>query len=68
MKKEVPKCCECKEAHFMKGNGTPNRYYCYHPGCRDSVSPAKMICRTKRHSTEFTIKTSPKWCPKRAEV
>lgn len=62
-KKRVYKCCECEYTDFMKGNGSPNRYYCKHP---DIPSPGrKLICRTERHSTDFTIKTSPRWCPKR---
>ena len=32
-----------------------------HPSCPAGT----MICKTERHHTEMTIKTSPKWCPRR---
>ena len=62
----IRKCSECEFAKFADGNGNPNRYYCEHKNARFARSkcePVPMICRTDRHSREFTIKTSPKWCP-----
>lgn len=69
-KKTVIRCSECDQKEFAKGNGTPNRYYCIHPKAqfaRSECEPTPMICRTERHSKELTIKTSPKWCPRRKE-
>jgi len=61
--KVVPKCIECNHTEFMELNGSPNRYYCKHV---DIPSPGrKMLCRTERGSQVMTIKTSPRWCPKR---
>lgn len=59
------KCNECEDAKFYDGNGTPSRYYCTNKEALKTRScPANtLICKTARHSKEFTIKTSPKWCP-----
>lgn len=59
----MKKCSDCNLKIFSKGNGSPNRYYCRHPEATKMGS--RMICRTERHKTELTIKTSPKWCPLR---
>jgi hypothetical protein len=63
----IPRCKECQNAKMQDMNGRPNRWFCEHPKVRDYVScPAgTMICKGERHSTEITIKTSPKWCPRR---
>lgn len=63
----IPKCSECENAKFQDMNGRPNRWYCGHPEAKERVScPADtMICKTERHHTEMTIKTCPKWCPRR---
>ena len=63
----IPKCRECENTEFQDMNGRPNRWYCKHPEVRAHVScPADtLICKTERYSTEITIKTSPKWCPRR---
>ena len=60
MENEI-ECKNCSHCEFMKGNGRPNRYYCNE--ARGECSPAKLICKTERHSEEFTIKRTPKWCP-----
>lgn len=60
------KCSECEFAKFTPGNGSPGRYYCENPDARfvrSECEPVPMICRTGRHDSNFTIKTSPKWCP-----
>ena len=54
-------CRICDHCSFMEGNGNPNRYYC--DLAKTECSPFRMICRTERHSEEFTIKRTPKWCP-----
>lgn len=59
-------CKECEHCSFYKGNGSPNRYYC--EITRDECTPRKLICKTERHREEFTIKRTPKWCPKGSEV
>ena len=67
-KKEVPKCCECEFAELSELKGGTNRYYCKHPEARfarGETEPTPMICITERHSKELTIKTSPRWCPRR---
>lgn len=67
-KKEVPKCNECEFAEFEGRKCGTNRYYCKHPEARFARSesePTPMICRTERHSKKLTIKTSPRWCPRR---
>lgn len=56
------KCSECDHKHFETGNGSPNRYYCNNPVATAGVG-ARLICRTERHKTDITIKTSPSWCP-----
>jgi hypothetical protein len=63
----IPKCRKCENTEFQDMNGRPNRWYCKHPEVREHVScPADtLICKTERYSTEITIKTSPKWCPRR---
>lgn len=64
--KEKVKCSECNYKRLVRYNGNPNRYYCDHPDARfvrSECEPVPMICRTKRHSDELIIKTSPKWCP-----
>lgn len=66
-KNDVPKCSECEFTSFMKINGGANRYYCSHPYGRKAHCSAPLICRTERHRTELTIKTSPRWCQKRKE-
>lgn len=65
----TPKCKECQYTEFQDMNGRPNRWYCNHPEVRAHVScPADtLICKTERHAREMTIKTSPKWCPRRAK-
>lgn len=55
-------CKDCNYKVFEKSNGSPNRYYCKHPEALKGVG-ARLICRTKRHSEEVTIKTAPRWCP-----
>lgn len=63
-------CINCHHKEFTPGNGNPGRYYCKNPKARFARSecePVPMICRTKRHSAELTIKTSPKWCPYRVK-
>lgn len=67
MNKIAPKCAGCKHCQFAPGNGNPNRYYCTHPATTAGMG-ARMVCRTERHSTEITIKTSPRWCPLREEA
>lgn len=54
-------CKTCDQCSFNKGNGNPNRYYCL--GVRDNCTPHKLICKTERHSEEYTIKRTPRWCP-----
>ena len=63
----IPKCSKCEDAKFQDMNGRPNRWYCEHPEVRKYVScPANtLICKTERHTKEITIKTSPRWCPRR---
>ncbi len=63
----VPKCSKCENAKFQDMNGRPNCWYCEHPEVRKYVScPANtLICKTERHTKEITIKTSPRWCPRR---
>lgn len=65
-------CCnKCKFAEFRPGKGNPGRYYCKNPDAkfaRSECEPVPMICRTGRHDSDFTIKTSPKWCPLRKET
>ncbi len=63
------KCSECKDAHFKDMNGCPGRWYCEYPNVREYVScPADtLICKTERHKKNMTIKTSPRWCPRRKE-
>lgn len=60
------KCKDCSYKEFAKVNGGANRWYCTHEAARfvkSECEPTPMICRTKRHSEELTIKTAPKWCP-----
>ena len=59
-----PKCIECDFVSFYQGNGNPSRYYCNHEK-HGALAASRMICRTERHSTEITIKTSPRWCPRK---
>ena len=49
----IPKCRECENTEFQDMNGRPNRWYCGHPEAKE------------RHHTEMTIKTCPKWSPRR---
>ena len=65
------KCKDCTYKDFLEHKDGPGCYYCKHPKARFARSecePTPMICKTKRHSDELTIKTSPKWCPLRKEV
>lgn len=55
------KCKTCSHCEFLEINGRPNRYYC--GAVKDGCMPDKLICKTERHSKEFTIKRTPKWCP-----
>jgi len=59
------KCSECNHKIYEPSNGGPNRYYCKHPEAVREIG-SRLICRTERHSTVITIKTTPKWCPERA--
>lgn len=64
------KCKDCDYKKYWEHKGGPGRYYCEHPDARFAKSecePTPMICRTKRHSDEITIKTAPKWCPLRGK-
>lgn len=64
------KCKDCTYKLFSENKSGPSRYYCKHPKARfvrSECEPTPMICRTKRHSDEITIKTSPKWCPLKQE-
>lgn len=64
-------CIDCDYKEYTPGNGNPGRYYCKHPKARFAISecePTPMICRTKRHSSELSIKSSPKWCPYRVKT
>ena len=58
------KCVDCELKEFQECNGRSNRYYCIHQDAPRQNGPA-LICKTERHSTELTIKTSPRWCPLR---
>ncbi|MHC1722487.1 MAG: hypothetical protein AB9836_04680 [Aminipila sp.] len=60
MEKEL-ECKICEHMNFEDGHGNPNRYYCN--AASTQCTPFKLICKTERHSTEFTIKRTPKWCP-----
>jgi hypothetical protein len=65
MAKEI-KCKTCPHCEFWLGNGDPNRYYCSHPERPNKdQAGAKLICRTLRHSPEYTIKLTPRWCPEK---
>ena len=55
------KCKACSNCSFCEGNGSPNRYYC--EVATTECSPRRLICKTERHSREFTIKRTPRWCP-----
>ena len=60
------KCKDCGYKRLYVVKGGINRFYCEHPDARFARSECEstpMICRTKRHSKELTIKTAPKWCP-----
>ncbi len=58
------KCSECSYRTFAETKGGVNRHYCDHPTAAASVNAtARLICRTKRHSKEMTIKNAPRWCP-----
>ena len=62
------KCSECNHCQFGEDKGGVNRYYCKHTTAAASVNAsARLIARTKRHEKELTIKSSPRWCPLRAE-
>lgn len=66
MMKRTVRCSECEHKELLERNGGANRYYCVHPKAqfvRSECEPTPMICRTVRHSTEMTVKTSPAWCP-----
>ena len=70
VKKKI-RCNECKYAKHYTYNGSPGRYYCENPDAayaRNECEPKPMICRTGRHNYDFTIKTSPKWCPLRKGI
>lgn len=59
-------CENCKQCVFSDGHGSPNRYYCSHKENPDRISGIggfTLICKTERHSKEFTIKKTPRWCP-----
>lgn len=62
------KCANCNHCKFGEDKGGVNRYYCEHHAAAASVNAsARLIARTKRHERELTIKTSPRWCPLKAE-
>ena len=63
------KCSECNHCKFAEDKGGVNRYYCTHKKAAASVNAsARLITSTKRHDTELTVKTSPRWCPLKEEV
>lgn len=65
------RCEECNYKAFREDKAGVNRWYCKNPAAefaRSECEPTPMICRTKRHSKELTIKTSPKWCPFRRKA
>lgn len=59
----------CKDCNYKKlevYSGGMSRYYCTNPDAsyaRSECEPTPLISKNKRHSTEITIKTAPKWCP-----
>lgn len=59
------RCAECSCCEFAEDKkGGVNRYYCTHKTAAGSVNAsARLITRTKRHSTELTVKKAPRWCP-----
>ena len=59
------KCVDCDLKKLQERKCGGNRYYCGHPDAPRQNGPA-LICKTERHSTELTIKTSPRWCPLRS--
>ncbi len=64
------KCSECNHCQFAedKKRGM-NRYYCKHRAAAASVNAgARLLARTKRHETELTVKTAPRWCPLKSEI
>lgn len=74
MKDKIEKsvhCKVCKYCEFEDYKGRPNRYYCVHPLNPSSVNHtagATIVCKTKRHETEMTIKRTPSWCPLKGET
>ncbi|MBQ8443754.1 MAG: hypothetical protein IJX25_00160 [Clostridia bacterium] len=65
------KCENCKYCKFEDGNGRPGRYYCLHrenPSAVARTASYKLICKTERRETAFTIKKTPKWCPEVKDV
>lgn len=69
--KEKIKCSDCEHKKFYPGNGNPGRCYCEHPDARFARSecePTPMICRTGRHDDIMTVKTAPRWCPRKRKV
>lgn len=59
-------CVNCEHCSFVDCNGSPNRYYCDHrenPNAVRGSSSCTLICKTERHSKEFSIKRTPRWCP-----
>ena len=64
------KCQNCDQCEFEQSKGRPGRYFCRHRNNPNSVkgtSAYTRICKTERYSTDFTIKRTPKWCPKEQE-
>jgi len=59
------KCKTCDACSFEEFNGRPNRYYCEE--ARTIDRPCRLICKTKRHSRDFTVKRTPKWCPRKGK-
>ncbi len=58
------KCKSCKYLYFIKGNGSPSRYYCSNEILfQKKHCGSVLISRCDRHSNELKIKSSPNWCP-----
>lgn len=63
------KCKRCKYCVGGSAGSSRGRYYCEHPiAAASACAAAKLICYVPRHSEEFTIKKTPKWCPMKDEV
>nr|WP_278678750.1 hypothetical protein [Clostridium paraputrificum] len=56
------KCSDCNYKKLEIYSGGINRYFCTNIEATKGVG-SRVICKTERHSTEITIKTSPRWCP-----